>query len=87
MNVDPLVSVVIPVFDTRPEYLAEALNSVVAQTLDSDLIEVIIVDDFSSNPITCEFLDTIGADDFYQGVKIRVIRHDKNRWLAQARNT
>ncbi|MEU5213329.1 glycosyltransferase [Streptomyces sp. NPDC020742] len=44
----PLVSVIVPVHNTRP-YLARSLGSVFAQTLDQRRIEVIAVDDGSTD--------------------------------------
>ena len=67
-------SVVVPTFG-RPALLAEAVASVLAQSV-SDL-ECIVVDDAGEPPA---ILDT---DD----VRVRVIRHERNRGLSAARNT
>ncbi len=70
----PLFSVVIPTFG-RPAFLAEAVNSVLAQTVDD--FECIVVDDASPEPVT------LPVDD----PRVRVIRHDTNRGVTVARNT
>ncbi|MER7762695.1 glycosyltransferase family 2 protein [Streptomyces sp. NPDC097619] len=56
----PLVSVVVPVHDTLP-YLAECFDSVAAQTLDPRLVEVIAVDDGSTDG-SARWLDAWAAD-------------------------
>jgi len=68
-----LVSVVIPAYN-RLELLAEAVKSVQAQTFQD--FEIIIVDDGSRPPI-----------NLGRGSKERIIRHEKNRGAAAARNT
>lgn len=74
----PLVSVLIPVFNTGP-YLRECLDSVLGQGL-SD-IEVICVDDGSSDgsrAILCEYEK--------RDPRVRVIAFGENRGLGPARN-
>lgn len=70
----PSVTVVIPTKD-RPELLARAVDSVLAQTHAS--LELIIVDDGSAQPVR------ISKDDD----RIRVLRHERSRGPSAARNT
>ena len=75
--VEPLVSIIIPVFNVAP-YLEEALNSVICQTYHN--LEIIVVDDGSndgSERISDKYADLDS--------RIRVI-HQKNRGLSGARN-
>jgi|GEM_PF-210601 len=78
--IDPKIqfSIIIPCYN-QAHYLKECLSSIVAQTLTN--WEAIIVDDASSegdiNSIICNFSDE----------RFRIIRHQKNRGLAAARNT
>ena len=74
---NPLVSIIIPVFNVRP-YLVEALDSVIAQSYDN--LEIIIIDDGSTDGsgLIC---DQYAIKDS----RIRVI-HQKNRGLSSARN-
>jgi glycosyltransferase involved in cell wall biosynthesis len=72
----PLVSVIIPCFN-HGEYLDEAVDSVLSQTL-SD-VEILVVDDGSTDPATCRQLDC------YDRPKTRVFR-TANQGLAAARN-
>ncbi|MFB6186238.1 MAG: glycosyltransferase family 2 protein, partial [Halobacteriaceae archaeon] len=76
-NSETLVSVVIPTYE-RPEYLQGAIQTALGQTYDN--IEVIVVDDGSSDP----YADEIVAE-FPQSVTC--IRHDENEGLSAARNT
>lgn len=73
----PRVAIVVPCFN-HGEFLPEALASVEAQTLQE--IELVIVDDGSSDPGTLEVLDGCRREGR------RVIRTD-NRGLPAARNT
>ncbi len=71
-----LVSVIIPCFNYG-KYLRDAVASVLSQTYPH--IEVLIVDDGSTDQETLEVLDKIRND------RVRVI-HQSNQGLAQARN-
>ncbi len=67
-------SVIIPTYG-RPEFLSDALNSVLLQT-DQDF-EVIVVDDASPSPVALPVSDK----------RIRLVRRDTNGGPAGARNT
>lgn len=69
-----LVTVVIPT--NRSQFLDEAINSVLSQTIKCDLL---IVDDGANPSIKSQI------NDKFPGIKI--IRHDKNLGLPTARNT
>ena len=75
MTKNPLVSVIIPVYN-RPVQLKTAIQSVLSQEFQD--FEIIVVDDCSLKPV----LPIIG--DLKH---IRVIRHEVNRGAAAARNT
>jgi glycosyltransferase involved in cell wall biosynthesis len=77
---DPLVSVVVPTYD-RPEYLVEAVESVLAQSYDP--VELVVVDDHSPVPASTALgdLDTDALAAF------RCLRHEENRGANAARNT
>lgn len=72
------VSVIVPCFDARPGHLAEALASVRAQTHPD--LEIIVVDDGSTDPATRRALDQAEADG------ARVLRQ-QNQGLPAARNS
>jgi poly(ribitol-phosphate) beta-N-acetylglucosaminyltransferase len=74
------VSVVIPVYNTRP-YLAECLDSVLAQDLPPSEFEVIAVDDGSTDG-SAELLDHYCA--LHQN--IRVVHQDNSGWPGRPRN-
>ncbi len=73
---DDLISVVIPAYNAS-KFIGSAIRSVLSQTYTN--IEIIIVDDCSTDDTTSILLE-------FQG-KIRVMRHEKNRGAAAARNT
>ena len=69
------ISVIIPVFN-RSEMVSRALDSVLTQTRRAD--EILVVDDGSTDG-TNKVLDS------FDGIKI--IRHEKNKGVAAARNS
>lgn len=72
---EPLFSVVIPTFG-RPRFLAEAIDSVLTQTVQN--FECLVVDDGNPDPIA----SPAGAD-----ARVRLIRRPQNGGPAAARNT
>jgi glycosyltransferase involved in cell wall biosynthesis len=75
--VTPRVSVVVPTYG-RLAFLPRALDSILAQTFDD--LEVVVVDDGSPDG-TAAFV--AGHTD----PRVRLVRHERNRGLAAARNT
>jgi hypothetical protein len=73
----PEVSVIIPCYN-QGQYLHEAIDSVLAQTF-TDL-EIIVVDDGSTDPATREILDTLNRTNTW-------LLRRKNGGLAAARNS
>jgi glycosyltransferase involved in cell wall biosynthesis len=78
----PLVSVCVTTFE-RPALLAEALSSLEAQTYPS--LEVVVVDDASTDLAACAFLDAIAPRLAARGWTL--IRHAENSYLGASRNT
>ncbi len=74
----PLVSIIIPVYHSRP-YLEECLSSLRSQTLRD--IEMIFVDDAGGDG-SLEYLEEASREDF----RIRVISFPENRGVSVARN-
>ena len=72
---DPLVTVIFPCYNAH-EYLDVALDSVFVQTYQK--IEIIIVNDGSTNSETLEFLSSLNSS-------VNVV-HQKNKGLPSARN-
>lgn len=72
----PIISVIIPCYN-QGRYLAESIGSVLAS--DHDSIEIIVVDDGSSDPETCRILDSLDYP------RTRLLRQ-QNQGLAAARN-
>ena len=73
------VSVIIPVYNTE-KYLVEAINSIVNQTLRE--IEIIVVNDGSTDN-SAQLLENFAQQDN----RIKIITHEKNKGLSEARNT
>ncbi|RMH20510.1 MAG: glycosyltransferase family 2 protein [Gammaproteobacteria bacterium] len=72
-----LVSVVIPNYNTKPEYLERCITSAINQTVSG--IEVITVDDGSLVPFS-------GMDDRIQDERLVWIRNRRNRGVSVCRN-
>lgn len=77
-NTEPLVSVIMPAYNAE-EFLREAIDSVIAQTV-SDW-ELIVVDD-GSRDHTCQIVEAFSRED----PRIRLIVNEKNMGAAQTRN-
>jgi len=73
----PRVAVVIPCFDDG-EFVREAVDSV---RDDTEIVELVVVDDASEDPATIAALDGLSAEG------VRVVRHERNRGLSAARMT
>jgi len=73
----PLISIIIPCYN-QGEYLAESIASVLAS--DFTDLEIIVVDDGSTEPETCRILEMLNYP------KTRLIRR-ANGGLAAARNS
>lgn len=76
---NPKISVIVPVYNTEPEFIAVTLKSLFDQTLTE--LEIIVVDDGSSNKETIKYLNQVKSDS-----RIKFIRQ-KNMGLSEARNS
>ncbi len=74
----PQISVIMPVYNTPAIYLEPSANSVLAQK--KELVELIIVDDGSTEKETLAFLDKISGTDNVQ------VYHIENGGVSNARN-
>ena len=74
------VSVIIPVYNVE-QYVAECIESVLAQSLEN--IEIIIIDDCSTD----RSLEICSDYAIKYAEKIKLISHEKNLGLSSARNT
>ena len=77
----PLVSIVMPVYDTPERYLQEAIDSVLAQVYDN--WELCAVDDCSTAAWVPKVLEEYAARD----ERIRVVRRGTNGHISAASNT
>ncbi|MDR7035291.1 MULTISPECIES: glycosyltransferase [Methylobacterium] len=74
------LSIIVPVYNTPPDWLSECLSSVVAQWCPN--WELICVDDCSANPETRRVLDSFAGAH----ANIRVLRNAENLGIARATN-
>lgn len=79
-----LISIIIPVYNTKPTFIKEALNS--ATLLDGLCdYEIIVVNDGSTNPETCEFLNDSKNFNIFHGKNFQII-HKPNGGVSSTRN-
>lgn len=83
MNVEKLVSVIIPTFKGSKQ-LIRAINSVLNQTYKN--IEIFVIDDNIPNSLERKYTEEI-MDRYNHSNRIKYIKHAKNRNGATARNT
>ena len=76
----PLISIILPVYNPRREWLHAALESVLAQTY--PCWELCICDDGSAEPWVCDYLSGRAAAD----PRLHFIRNDVNRGISAASN-
>ncbi len=77
----PLISIVMPVYNTRPKWLNKAISSVMRQSY--PYWELCIADDNSSQPRTRRVLKAWQRRD----ARIKVIYRDKNGHISRASNS
>lgn len=73
----PKISVILPVYNVA-EYIDKCIKSLLAQTLTD--IELIFVDDCSPD-------NSVAIIQKYNDPRIKIIRHEVNKYTAEARNT
>lgn len=78
-NVNPLVSVIMPVYNTAPEYLEEACQSILGQSFPD--LELVIIDDGSTKRETIDCIGRLVVLD-----KVKVIRNITNRGIPYSLN-
>ena len=74
----PMLSVIIPVYNVRKEFLSECFESILAQTFRD--FEMIVVDDGAADDLR-EYMDSYD----WKNTRVSVI-HQENRGVAAARN-
>lgn len=78
-------SFIIPVYNTG-EFLTECLDSVANQNYALQKIEIILIDDCSTDPYTIKQIELLQQMPTYKGVAMQVLRNPTNEWSAKARN-
>jgi hypothetical protein len=79
MSIKPVISVVMPVYNTPRVFLEEAVESVRSQIYEN--WELCVADD-GSTPEVAQLVDTLAKRD----KRIKVVHADKNRGIASATN-
>lgn len=78
---NPIVSIIVPIYNVK-QYLEQCIDSIVSQSSELRYVEVILVDDYSSDG-SGKIADKYGR--MYDCVKI--IHHQSNQGLSIARNS
>ena len=78
----PYISIIIPVHN-QAHLLKKLLRSIWAEDMPADSVEVVVTDDGSARPVAEE----LAGDPLISGKPIRMLRHEKGRGAAAARNT
>ncbi len=78
----PWLSVLVPVYNVR-DYLAECVESVLAQAPADAGVEVLLLDDCSTDGSA----EVMAALDARWPGRLRLLRHERNAGLSAARNT
>ncbi len=80
MNIEPLVSIVVPYYKTREDIISCCIKSVISQTYNN--IEILIIDDGSGDEYSQIINNLKNFDE-----RINIIRKETNGGLSAARNT
>jgi glycosyltransferase involved in cell wall biosynthesis len=80
-----LYSFIIPVYNTG-ELLYETLDSISKQTFDLSLIEIIIINDCSTDGKTNDIINELKSLGQFNNMPLHVILNKANKWLAETRN-
>ena len=75
---NPKISVVMPVYNTKAEYLKEAVNSILNQTLAD--FELLIINDASTKNETLDILNSI------RDSRVKIFTFESNQERVKARN-
>lgn len=79
----PLVSIIVPVYNTPKNYLQPALQSIAQQVYPN--IEIILVDD-GSDKKTSDYLDQFAKSNQHKQTQTWTVIHQDNKGLSGARN-
>lgn len=83
MNNSPLVSILVPVYNVE-QYIERCARSLFEQTYDN--LEFIFVDDCTPDK-SIQLLEAVLAEYPHRLLQVKIIKHDKNEGLAEARGT
>lgn len=79
MEKSPLLTIIIPVYNTEPDLLKRAIDSAFSQK--KNPVEVLVIDDCSTSAETRQVLQS-----FEQEEKVRVLYNEKNLGISGTRN-
>lgn len=84
-NNNLLFSFIIPVYNTG-EFLEECLESIISQQFDLSRVEIILIDDCSTDARTQQLIAEYSNTGHYKDFPVKVIQNKKNIWLSETRN-
>lgn len=78
-------SFIIPVYNTG-NYIYETLDSINNQEFDLNKIEVIVINDCSTDDLTNSIIKQLADSGSYKNLNVHIIQNLTNKWLAETRN-
>jgi glycosyltransferase involved in cell wall biosynthesis len=78
-------SFIVPVFNTG-YFIYDTLDSINNQEFDLNKIEVIVVNDCSTDELTNSIVKQLAESGSYKNLKVQIIQNVTNKWAAETRN-
>jgi glycosyltransferase involved in cell wall biosynthesis len=78
-------SFIVPVYNTG-NFIYETLDSINNQEFDLNKIEVIVINDCSTDELTNSIVKQLADSGSYKNLKVQIIQNATNKWAAESRN-
>jgi glycosyltransferase involved in cell wall biosynthesis len=80
-----IFSFIVPVYNTG-NFIYETLDSINNQDFNLNQIEVIVVNDCSTDDFTNSIIKELANSGSYKNLQVQIIQNPTNKWLAETRN-
>lgn len=80
-----IFSFIVPVYNTG-NFIYETLDSINNQDFNLNQIEVIVVNDCSTDDFTNSIIKQLADSGSYKNLQVQIIQNPTNKWLAETRN-
>jgi glycosyltransferase involved in cell wall biosynthesis len=80
-----IFSFIVPVYNTG-NFIYETLDSINNQDFNLNHVEVIVVNDCSTDDFTNSIVKQLADSGSYKNLQIQIIQNPTNKWLAETRN-